>query len=190
MMYLIAGAQLQTQKKQTVKPVFQNIFQAGLLTGESKSAYQVQTISGLKYKTWFGGIGIGIDNYLFRSVPVFIDVRKDVFDKSSTPFVFADAGAQLAWVPSGQKVLTYFNQDYDGKLYLNAGAGYKIHVIRRNALMFSAAFSLKKINVNAFAITREGQPVYCDPAACPEQAPITDKYTLKRLSLMLSWSIW
>ncbi len=36
----------------------------------------------------------------------------------------------------------------------------------------------------------ETQNPYCDFVACPEQKPILNQYTFKRLSLMLGWMMW
>src|ERR1044072_8005650 len=83
---------------QTIKtPVgFQSILQAGLLTGKSTSEFELQSINGIRWKTFSGSIGVGIDNYVYRTVPVFLDLRKDILKKHNTPFVFADAGPQFS----------------------------------------------------------------------------------------------
>lgn len=161
---------------------FQSIIQAGLLAGNSESAFEVQGINSLKFKTFSGGIGVGIDNYVFRTIPIFLDVRKDILKRNNTPFIFADAGTQLSWLQDNQKAYSYYNPEYKSKFYFNAGAGYKINLMKKNAIVFGAAFSLKKIN--------EIENIYCDPAACPEAHPIINKYTFRRLSLKARWIIW
>lgn len=161
---------------------FQSILQAGLLTGQSESAYEVQTINGIKHKTFSAGMGVGIDNYVFRTVPVFLDVRKDILIRKNSPFVFADAGTQFCWVQNNQKDYSYFNPEYKSKFYFNAGAGYKINLLKNNAIILSAAFSLKRVE--------EIENPYCDFVACPEQQPIINKYAFTRLSLKAGWMIW
>ena len=77
----LASCYLQAQDAvQTIKePMrFQSILQAGLLLGESRSEFEIQSINGVKWKTFSGGVGVGIDNYVFRTVPVFIDLRTDI----------------------------------------------------------------------------------------------------------------
>src|SRR6187401_3151693 len=89
---LLTGTLLQAQNStQKVKePIhFQSILQTGLLLGESETAFEMQSINGIKWKTFSGGIGVGIDNYVFRTIPVFLDLRAAILKKQNTPFVFA-----------------------------------------------------------------------------------------------------
>src|SRR5688572_9219460 len=74
---------------------FSSINQIGGLYGSKGTYFQLQTINGIRYKTWFAGIGAGIDLYTRGGFPVFLDVRKDIFEKRSTPFLYADAGIHL-----------------------------------------------------------------------------------------------
>lgn len=180
---LICGyLQAQDAVQKIKEPVhFQSILQTGLLLGESESEFEIQTINGIKWKTFSFGTGIGIDNYVFRTVPVFIDLRTDILKKQNTPFVFADAGAQFPWVQHGQK-LYYLDPEYKSGFYFNAGAGYKINMFKRNAIIFSAAFSLKKVD--------ERTEIYCDFSPCPETGYKTYNYTFRRLSLKAGWTIW
>ena len=75
----------------------------------NKSAFAVQTINGIKWKTLSAGIGVGIDNYVFRTVPVFADIRADILKRKNTPFVFIDAGPQFCWVQNNQKASSFYN---------------------------------------------------------------------------------
>ncbi|MFI5151955.1 MAG: hypothetical protein ACHQET_01395 [Chitinophagales bacterium] len=56
--------------------VFHSYNQIGLLEAETGSAFQIQSVNGMQYKSWFGGIGVGLDYYRFRSIPFFLDLRK------------------------------------------------------------------------------------------------------------------
>lgn len=162
--------------------LFQSLIQAGFLAGKKESSFEVQSINGLRLKTFYSGIGIGIDDYTFRSIPLFFDLRKDILKTGNSPFIFADAGWQLTWLEDKQKAPTYLNPEYNGKAYFNAGAGYKINLLKKNAIVFSAAFSLKKIN--------ETENYYCDFVACPVTPLIINKYIFRRFSLKAGWMIW
>src|SRR5690349_5998233 len=50
----------------------------GLLEGEDKAAFQLQTIHGVQVKSWYAGAGVGLDYYMYRSIPVFFSVNKDI----------------------------------------------------------------------------------------------------------------
>ena len=82
---------------------------------------------------------------------------------------------------SGQKS-HYIDSEYKGGFYLNAGAGYKINIFKSNAIIFSAAFSMKKVV--------EKTDVFCDFAPCPETGYKTYNYTFRRLSLKAGWTMW
>jgi len=180
--FIVAQNSLQ-QLQTTVH--FQSILQGGLLAGKSKPGFEFQTINGVKWKTFSAGIGVGLDNYFVNSIPVFFDVRTDFSNRSNTPFLFIDAGSQLLSKKYSKPDDYYFDLYYKAKFYFNAGAGYKINLFKKNAMVLSASFSLKKIN--------EVETPFCDWAPCQENPPpfvIINKYNLKRFSLQIGWSIW
>lgn len=120
---------------------FHSINNVGLLEGGGDENLQVQTINGVQYKSFFGGIGIGLDNYYFKNIPLFVDLRKNLTAKKQTSFVYADFGASLprdrrsgdAWSKSTFKT---------GLLY-DFGLGYTIPIKGRFAVNVSAGYSEK-----------------------------------------------
>ena len=62
--------------QQSKKIKFHSINNIGLLKGQVDDVLQLQTINGIKYKSFFGGVGIGLDNYYFKTIPLFVDLRK------------------------------------------------------------------------------------------------------------------
>ncbi|CAN5582945.1 hypothetical protein BH10BAC2_BH10BAC2_10910 [soil metagenome] len=180
---LLAVLQTNAQQKDSLqakkKFTFHAIVQAGLLKGESNTASQLQSINGVQYKTWFGGIGIGIDQYHIRTVPVFASIRKDLLNKASTPFVYADIGAQIMW-PRNKEEWQYGNQEFKAGVYYDAGAGYKLGIVKKHALLVSAGYSLKKFSYSNSYIYP------CFNAPCPEYKNSTE-YILRRLSFRLGF---
>ena len=63
---------LSAQKK---KVRFQSINQFAMVGGENHVNTAFQTINGIKFSDWFAGIGIGIDNYRYKTLPLFLDGR-------------------------------------------------------------------------------------------------------------------
>lgn len=153
---------------------FSSINQAGLLEGSQGHSAQLQTINGFRYKTWFTGPGIGLDYYRFRSVPVFWDVRKNLFNKTNTPFFYGDAGVHIPWVLYKQK--GWSNTAYNTGLYYDFGAGYSFGIGKHRALLFSGGISLKKIR------EVRNYEVVCVTFPCPQQSERYD-FTLRRFSL-------
>lgn len=156
---------------------FSSINQVGVLTGERSLYMLIQTINGIQYKTWFAGLGAGIDYYTSRGYPLFIDVRKEIFNKPYTPFLYADAGIHIADINNekSEQFETIFNNGF----YYDAGAGYKIGLTKKGGLLLSAGFSYKYV-------TRRVTSKYCYPLGCLENSNL---YTsrLNRLSLKLGW---
>src|SRR5215217_526732 len=71
---------------------FGSINSVGWLKGDSRNMVQAQSINGIRYKSFFCGIGVGLDNYYYKTIPVFADIRKNILSRKSTPFVYADLG--------------------------------------------------------------------------------------------------
>ena len=79
------------------KFVFHSQNFAGLLEGQAGSAFQLQTINGVQNKGWFTGIGAGLDYYRFRSVPLFLNMSKFLFDGKKF-FVSGNGGVNFPWL--------------------------------------------------------------------------------------------
>lgn len=124
---------------------FSSINQIGDLYGSKGTYFQVQTINGIRYKTWFAGVGAGIDFYTRGGFPVFLDVRKDIFEKRSTPFLYADAGIHLVR-DRKEEVSQWHQNTYSNGFYGDAGIGYKLDVHGAGRLLVSAGYSYKNIN--------------------------------------------
>ena len=129
---------------------FSSIVQAGVLNGSKGVNFQMQAINGIRYKTWFAGVGVGVDNYYRGGVPVFFDVRKYILKKSTTPFVYGDIGVHFV---SDKKDVTnsWFEDRYHNGFYSEAGVGYKFGFQGKDRWIISAGYSykyVKRLNVN------------------------------------------
>jgi len=153
--------------------------------GENGSAFLIQTINGVRYKTWSAGIGAGLDYYFVRSIPLFLDLRKDILNKKNTPFVYADGGINYVWETSKDKS-QYIKKNYNSTPFYDVGIGYKTSLGKQNALLLSLGFSQKLIKEQQ---TTTVYYYYTDFYPYPI-APVTPdrySYTLDRLSLKLGW---
>jgi len=126
---------------------FCSINQVGVATGESYHSLLIQSVNGLRYKTWFMGLGAGIDTYSEISIPLFIDVRKNLLAKPNTPFLYADAGMQIMAEKSNRDKTNFNWRIYHPGLYYDFGAGYYLPLKNKDALLLSAGYSVKKIEV-------------------------------------------
>lgn len=162
---------------------FRSINQAGLLQGEGKSAGLLQTINGFYYKQWFAGVGTGLDYYHTRSVPVFLDLRMDVFKRASSPFVYASGGISYPWATAEQKTkYGYEDVQFRKGNIVDLGIGYRFGFLRNQGLLISAGYSRKTSTED------RTEPTYCIWPPCPV---ITSRHahTLERLALKVGWQL-
>jgi len=113
----------------------------GLIAGEATAQGQLQLVSGIKTGVWYGGIGAAIDYYDTRSVPLFVDLRRDFRHRENTPFVYVDAGYNLLWQRPGEK--TELEVDSKSGLYYDVGLGYRAALNTRLHFSIAAGFSGK-----------------------------------------------
>src|SRR6266496_5955519 len=120
------------------KTVFSSQNYAGILMGKTITSYQVQTINGVRYKTWFGGIGAGFDGYYDNSIPLFASVSKWLFKKRSGFYLSGDAGINFGCPASNQR--RFEGSDFEPGLYLAGGLGYKIGMGKKKGLLIYAGY--------------------------------------------------
>ena len=139
---LVIQLHLAAQTKNKIR--FSNISQAGFIAGGSTNSLLLQTINGISYKTLSLGAGAGIDYYYFKTIPLFIDVRKNILDKKETPFVYLDLGTNLPWDRSRTESQWQKSTYYNGIFY-DFGLGYKWTFKGSFALNFSLGYSQKHV---------------------------------------------
>lgn len=172
------------QQKDKIK--FHSINSAGVIVGNHNQAFQLQSINGIKHKTYSAGIGVGLDDYYFKTVPLFIDLRKELLEKKLTPFVYVDLGAGIPW--DRAKIETWTTSYYKSGLLYEMGVGYSIPVKGRFAFNFSVGYSEKILNE-----TRETSSwIWTDymPGFAPSSYKDTAdyRYTFRRISLKIGFS--
>lgn len=170
LLFICLGAAAQKHK-----PQFNTMVQGGLLEGERGSAFQVKAINGFVYKTWTGGIGVGLDYYHTRTIPVFLDVRKSFGKGTRTPFVYASGGPNFPWLKDDES----YGLKPKAGLYIDAGVGYQMPVMKSSAFFFSTGYSQKSFK------EKETQDVIITIYPMPPYYGRTFEYTLRRLSIQV-----
>mgnify|MGYP001549207335 FL=1 len=178
------------QQKENQSIQFHSINQVGLLNGQTGSAFQIQTVNGLQHKSWFAGIGVGLDYYRFRGIPLFADIRKTFGHSKNKLFVYVDAGIHFSWATDNEKINNGVKTKLSNGLYVDGGLGYHIAVNKRNAVLISLGYSYK-------AVTDRSPiyyfyPMYYDPLFITGNntpTPQTNKlnYHLNRISIKVGW---
>jgi hypothetical protein len=153
---------------------FSSINAVGWLKGQSRSVVQFQSVNGLRYKTYFAGIGVGSDPYYFKTIPLFIELRKRIFKKPTTPFIYMDLGTNLPGEKDKVSGEWFFmKSEYEGALYYDLGLGYDFKFLKTTGLIVSLGYTEKRFT--------EKQSYQVDPGPSPN--PTILHYRFKRISL-------
>jgi hypothetical protein len=163
---------------------FHSINSIGLMEGETGSVFQLQTINGFQKKSWFAGVGVGLDYYRLRSIPLFVDLRKEFGKKEDKFFVYADGGINFYWKEDKDAKQFYIDDKFRNGFYAETGFGYKFRLNKKLFLNLSAGYSYKKL-------TEEGNfyPYYYFGTNSTTPPPSSDSkivYNLNRLVLKAS----
>jgi hypothetical protein len=161
---------------------FHSINNIGLLEGQTGSAFQLQTINGVQYKSWFAGAGVGLDFYRYRTIPLFADLRKEFGHGANKFFLYADLGIGFSWVTDNEKMAYVTNDHFSNGFYDDFGVGYKISMGKRNAMLISLGYSYKKI-VESY---NDGIYFGYPPAEGFDYTEQINSY-LNRLSIKIGW---
>lgn len=154
---------------------FESSVRGGLLEGDNGSAFQLQAVNGLRYKTWSVGLGVGLDYYMGRSFPLFFELRRSFGSTQKAPFVYAAGGYNFPWLKEAEKDWGFVKAD--GGLYTDAGIGYQLPVMKKSLLFFSLGYSQK-----AYA-KYQSAPIWIDFFPSPPAPTIKTDYTFRRLSI-------
>ena len=124
---------------------FQSINSFGLIGGESPASTAYQTVNGIRFSNWFSGIGIGIDNYQYKTLPLFFDLRR-YFGSEKKIFVYGDLGYNFPVKDKpGKEMIYYGNYHFKGGIYTELGIGFKTKFIKRSSILFSVGQSYKQL---------------------------------------------
>lgn len=130
------------QKK---KVQFYSINTFGAVGGESGLNSAFQTVNGIQFVNWFSGIGIGIDNYRYKTLPLFFDTRK-YFGTEKRAFIYGDLGYNFSMKNKpGKEIFGYDTYHFNGGVYTDLGMGYNFPVSKKSSFVFSLGHSYKKV---------------------------------------------
>ncbi len=174
-LFFLVATVAPAQQIKNSKPKFQSLVHLGFVEGNAGNAFQLQAINGFDFNCFSAGIGMGLDYYGTRSVPLFVDLRKNILRKPQTPFLFLDAGVHFPWYNQSEAAIT------KGKpgLFYEAGVGYNIP-LQSHAFTFSAGYSYKAFNEEIET------PVWCLMGDCANDVQKLS-YQLRRISIKVGF---
>ena len=156
---------------------FHSINAVSILAGSSDNGLLVTTINGFQFQKTFIGIGLGYDNYNFKSVPLFIDARYNIFGKKNKIQLVANAGINFPF--SKQQTIDKINPvTYSPGLFCEAGIEYRIPA-KKHAAIVGLVQSFKQVKAvgNYVLIPTIGELI----------VPIHYNYRFARLAIRVGW---
>ncbi|HEX6846877.1 MAG TPA: hypothetical protein VF144_07860 [Chitinophagaceae bacterium] len=172
--------EIQAQEKKGVKKYFSSQISTGILEGEQNTSFHVELLNGVHYKTWFAGIGTGLDYYYYRTLPVYLSGIKYLSPKNHSFFVQGDVGMNFVWEDERITAWNEVSHQFKPGLYWNGIVGFATGLDRKNAFSFGVGYSYK-----SFEEIKE-IAVWCFNPPC-ESSFERYKYNLNRLTLRLGW---
>ena len=91
---------------------FSSEISIGIVEGEQGTNFHVELLNGLRYKTWFAGIGTGLDYYYYRTIPVYLSGIKYLSPRNHSFFIQGDAGINFAWIEGRMNVWNEINHEF------------------------------------------------------------------------------
>ena len=164
------------------KTSLRSIHSIGLLNGSKGAGLSLQSILGASLKNSFAGVGLGLDHYSFRSIPLFVDFRQELGRKKQRLFVYGDGGYNFDWLTerqANQQRQMFSSINFKGGMYYDAGLGYLVRFDNSNALVFSLGYCYKELK-DKVPFTN------CSIGACGVR---TDTYTyhMPRVLIKAGW---
>ena len=169
-------------QSKTDKPALHFINSIGMTDGSKGVGFLLQSVPGFSWRRSFAGIGIGIDDYNLRSVPLFLDLRQEFGRKSRHMFLYADGGYNFDWLTEKdgrEQQQFYSSNNFYGGIYCDAGIGYSIHLKSKDVFLISAGYTYKQLHDKV-------SYTVCTPGSCYLQ-PATITYRMPRLSVKAGW---
>jgi hypothetical protein len=119
---------------------------AAILRGANGYSFEGEVINGVRYKGIYAGIGVAIDQYYAKSIPLFGALRFDILDKKKTPFVYLHIGTNLQLDKKEFSITStnyWHSFETDNGLYFDGGLGYSIPIKGQLKFVTSFGISLK-----------------------------------------------
>lgn len=156
-------------------PRFYSLTNVGFLAGSSGRDLQLQTLAGVQMSRWSVALGAGVDYYYLRSVPLFLDVRRQIF-KTVPFFIYADAGWHLPWIKKSNQQTDLYTSSYNNGSYYDVGAAWKFQMQKQKSLVFSLGYSSKRL-------TEVQKATFIPPDVNEAYYTTNYRYNLQRISI-------
>ncbi len=126
--------------------------QIALLNGDNATSGQVQVIGGMQLQQWAFGLGVAMDYYKIRTLPVFADARL-YFGAQKKFFSYANLGYNIVTALESQERKMsswvngfYTNSSFNNGLYTDIGIGCSLQEKGSDGVSMSLGYSIKTLS--------------------------------------------
>src|SRR6478735_4853047 len=116
------------------------------------SINNISLINGFQKGNLFAGVGLGLDYYLYRTVPLFADFRYEFGKAKNKFFAYADGGVNFDWVEQNYYDGPIFiwegssnSSEFHDGAYTDLGLGYMVGTKKGRGLLLSISHSYKSL---------------------------------------------
>jgi hypothetical protein len=187
--------QVNAQHKKTAGKIYL-IPQIALLNGANATSKQMMFTAGIKRNDWCIGLGAALDYYEVRTIPLFMDIRREISHKRHPFFAYSDIGLNLPdakkteyltpglglWWPPRSK------STFDRGLYGEVGIGYALYNRKKRGILLSAGYSIKTIT-EKYTETIYGYPTYPQDQQTIKAERRFD-YQYRRFVFKIGYRLW
>jgi hypothetical protein len=162
---------------------FHSINSVSFLNGENEVSAGIQSINGFQRGNLFAGVGLGLDYYIHRSVPLFADIRYEYGKGKNKFFAYADAGINLEWAEEFEEPIFFpwdginNNGEFHNGVYNDFGLGYRVAMKKNSGLVLSLGHCFKTLK----------ETVSYEDWRTREWVTDVYRYKFSRISLKVGW---
>lgn len=179
---------IQAQKKESTKYKFLAIPNFQVLNGAEATSSSIHLYAGLANTHNHFTIGVGIDYYRFRTVPLMLDYKHFFGNKQNKVFAYSSIGYSIPWLLEEQKY-RFWNGwggmgnlgEYSSGLAYQFGIGYAILNKKQKGFLLNVGMNSKSIK------ERFEQMVFNGTTST--LMPYTKIYHLNRLAIGIGYTL-
>jgi hypothetical protein len=139
-------------QKENAAYKFHSINNISLINGNNGVSAGLQSVNGVQKGNLFAGVGLGLDYYLYRTVPLFADFRYEFGKTKNKFFAYADGGVNFDWVEGNNNDRPIFiwegssiSGEFHNGAYTDLGLGYMVGTKKGGGLILSLGYSYKSL---------------------------------------------
>jgi hypothetical protein len=139
-------------QKKNASYKFHSINTLSLINGDNATSAGLQSINGFQKGSLFAGVGVGLDYYLYRTVPLFADFRYEFGKTKNKFFAYTDGGVNFDWVEEDYYDGPIFiwegssnSSEFHDGAYTDLGLGYMVGTKKGGGFVLSIGHSYKSL---------------------------------------------